>query len=148
MIYMQTYVHAPCRYPVADNHNNTPLFERCCGLSLRVSHTNWKASSGEVGANSKRVVTFPSLTMERLACIQYSFLYYSHTVYMTLWRLRLILIGEFFFQNFQSLEIIGDMCRYTEAFCHYSWNSPEEAKISSSLTFQYLEKTPQENTED
>ena len=33
---------------------------------------------------------------------------------------RLILIGELFFQKFQSLEIIGDMYRYTEAFCHYS----------------------------
>ena len=35
-------------------------------------------------------------------------------------RLRLILIGERFFLKFQSLEIIGDMYRYTEAFCHYS----------------------------
>ena len=34
--------------------------------------------------------------------------------------LRLILIGERFFQNFQSLEIIGDMYQCTEAFCHYS----------------------------
>ena len=55
-------------------------------------------------------------------------------------RLRLILIGERFFQNFQNWENIGDMYRYTEPFCHYSWNSPEEAKISSSLTYQYLKK--------
>ena len=34
--------------------------------------------------------------------------------------LRFILIGERFFQNSQSLEIIGDMYQYTEAFCHYS----------------------------
>ena len=34
--------------------------------------------------------------------------------------LRLILIGERFFHNFQSLEIIGDVYQYTEAFCHYS----------------------------
>ena len=32
------------------------------------------------------------------------------------------------------------MYRYTEAFCHYLWNSPEEAKILGSLTFQYLGK--------
>ena len=57
----------------------------------------------------------------------------------------LILIGECFFQKFQSLEIIGDMYWYTEAFCHYSWNSPEEAKISSSLTFQYLEQKKNRN---
>ena len=30
------------------------------------------------------------------------------------------------------------MYRYTEAFCHFSWNFPE-AKISSSLTLQYSE---------
>ena len=54
--------------------------------------------------------------------------------------LRFILIGERFFHNFRSLEIIGDMYQYTEAFWHYSWNSPEP-KISSSLPlFQYLEK--------
>ena len=35
-------------------------------------------------------------------------------------RLRFILVGERFFHNFQSLEIIGDMHQYTEAFCHYS----------------------------
>ena len=29
---------------------------------------------------------------------------------------RLILIGERFFHNFQSLEIIGDMYQHTEAF--------------------------------
>ena len=34
--------------------------------------------------------------------------------------LRLILIGERFFHNFQGLEIIGDMYQYTEAFFHYS----------------------------
>ena len=34
--------------------------------------------------------------------------------------LRFILIGERFFHNFQSLEIIGDMYQCTEAFCHYS----------------------------
>ena len=49
-----------------------------------------------------------------------------------LFALRFILIGERFFRNFQSLEVIGDMYQYTEAFCHYSWNSPEP-KISSSL---------------
>ena len=34
-----------------------------------------------------------------------------------------------FFRHFQSLEIIRDMYRYTEAFCHYSCNScnPPEA---------------------
>ena len=62
-------------------------------------------------------------------------------------RSRLILIRERFFQKFQSFEIIGDMYRYTEAFCYYSWNAPE-AKISSSLTFQNLEKKTQENMED
>ena len=31
-------------------------------------------------------------------------------------RLRLILMGEFYFHNFQSWEIIGDMYQYTEAF--------------------------------
>ena len=36
------------------------------------------------------------------------------------YRLRFILIGERFFHNFQSLEIIEDMYQYTEAFCHYS----------------------------
>ena len=36
-------------------------------------------------------------------------------------QLRLILIGERFFHNFsQSLELIGDMYQYTEAFCHYN----------------------------
>ena len=34
--------------------------------------------------------------------------------------LRLILIGERFFHNFQSLETIGDTYQYTEALCHYS----------------------------
>ena len=33
---------------------------------------------------------------------------------------RLINIGELFFQNSQSLEIIGDLYQDTEAFCHYS----------------------------
>ena len=33
---------------------------------------------------------------------------------------RLILIGERFFHVFQSLEIMGDLYQYTEAFCHYS----------------------------
>ena len=33
---------------------------------------------------------------------------------------RLILVGESFFQNLQSLEIIGDMYQYTEALSHYS----------------------------
>ena len=42
--------------------------------------------------------------------------------------IRLILIGECFFCNFQSLEIIGDMYQYTEAFFHYPWNSPEPKK--------------------
>ena len=35
-------------------------------------------------------------------------------------RLRFILIGERFFHNFQSLEIIGDMYQNTEAFYHNS----------------------------
>ena len=30
--------------------------------------------------------------------------------------------------NFQSLEIVGDLYQYSEAFCHSSWNSPEEKK--------------------
>ena len=61
--------------------------------------------------------------------------------YETATHLRFILIGErFFSQNFLSLEIIGNMYQYTEAFCHYSWNYPEEAEISSSLTSQYLGK--------
>ena len=34
-------------------------------------------------------------------------------------RVKLLLIGDFFFQNFQSLEIIVDVYRDTEAFCHY-----------------------------
>ena len=34
--------------------------------------------------------------------------------------LRFILIGERFFHSFQSLELIGGVCQYTEAFCHYS----------------------------
>ena len=33
---------------------------------------------------------------------------------------RFILIEERFFKNIQSLEKIGDMYQYTEAFCHYS----------------------------
>ena len=33
---------------------------------------------------------------------------------------RLILIGERFSHNFQSLEIMGDLYQYTEAFCQYS----------------------------
>ena len=41
---------------------------------------------------------------------------------------RLILIGERFFHNFESMEIIGDMYQSTEAFCHYSLNSPEGKK--------------------
>ena len=53
--------------------------------------------------------------------------------------LKFILVAERFFHIFQSLEIIGDMYQHTEAFCHYSSNSPEP-KISSLLTFQYLEK--------
>ena len=57
-------------------------------------------------------------------------------------QVRFILIGERFFPNFQSLEIVGDMYQYTGVFFHYSWNSPEP-KMSSSLTFQYFggEKT-------
>ena len=47
--------------------------------------------------------------------------------------LRLILIGERFSHNFQSLEVIGDMYQYTEAFCDYSWNSPEAKKSRSSI---------------
>ena len=62
---------------------------------------------------------------------------------------------SFSFQNSQSLEIMGDM-QGTEAFCHYSWNSPEAQK-SGLLNFIYLgEKTgkiledrkiPRKNTE-
>ena len=74
--------------------------------------------------------------------------YIRHVIFphITWYAVRSILIGERFFQNFQSLETIGNMYQYTEAFCHYSWNSPEQ-KISSSLTFQYLERK-QENMED
>ena len=43
------------------------------------------------------------------------------------------------FHNFQSLEIIRNMYQYTEAFCHYSWNSSQEKK-SCHLNFTYLEK--------
>ena len=32
---------------------------------------------------------------------------------------RLILIGELFSKISKVLELIGDMYRYTEAFCHY-----------------------------
>ena len=32
---------------------------------------------------------------------------------------RLVFIGELFFQSFQSLEIIGNMYQDTEAFWHY-----------------------------
>ena len=32
----------------------------------------------------------------------------------------------FFSKNSKSLEIIVDMYQYTEAFCHYSWNSPKQ----------------------
>ena len=39
------------------------------------------------------------------------------------------------------------MYQYAEAFCPYSWNSPEP-KISSPLAFQWLEKKKQENMED
>ena len=46
---------------------------------------------------------------------------------------RFILIGERFFHNYQFLEIIGDVYECTEAFCHYSRNSPEP-KISRSFT--------------
>ena len=56
--------------------------------------------------------------------------------------LRLILIGERFIHNFQSLEIIGDMYQYTEAFCHYIREILRKAKKSSSSTFQHLEKKP------
>ena len=55
-------------------------------------------------------------------------------------RSRLILIGERFFQNFRSLEIIGDMyqytetfCHYPETFCHYPWYSPQAKKSSSKI---------------
>ena len=39
---------------------------------------------------------------------------------MTFSLFRLILMGELFFKNFQSLGTIGDMYQNMEAFCHYS----------------------------
>ena len=56
------------------------------------------------------------------------------------YRIRLILLGDRFFHNFQISEIIGDMYRYTEAFCHCSWNSPEAEQKTSSLNFTYFRK--------
>ena len=44
---------------------------------------------------------------------------------------RLILVGERSFHNFQSLEIMGDIYQYTEALYLYPWNSPEAGKSSS-----------------
>ena len=66
--------------------------------------------------------------------IRYIHTYYAHTeftgcysIHSTLIQgsrgvalLRFILIGECFSHNFQSLEIIGDMYHYTEAFRPYS----------------------------
>ena len=43
------------------------------------------------------------------------------------------------FPYFPKLKIVGDMYQYTEAFRHYSWNSPE-AKKSRSSDFTYLGK--------
>ena len=56
--------------------------------------------------------------------------------------LRLVLIRGLFPQNFQSLEIIGDMYQDTEAFCHYSLNSPESNIIRLvKLLGKKIEKT-------
>ena len=58
------------------------------------------------------------------------------------------LIGDFFFffQNFQSLEIIGDMYRDTEAFCDYSRNSPEATK--NKIKVHIFGNKNQKNLED
>ena len=53
----------------------------------------------------------------------------------------LIFLSErFFFHHFQNF---GNnwkySSQYTEAFCHYSWNSPEATNLSS-LNFTYLEE--------
>ena len=44
-----------------------------------------------------------------------------------------------FFHNFRSSEIIGDMYQFTEAFCHYSENSPEAKKIELVKFYQVQE---------
>ena len=57
---------------------------------------------------------------------------------------RLILIGERFFHNFQSLEIIGGMSyQYTEAFCHYLGNSPDAKKIELVEFHTFGKKNPE-----
>ena len=56
-----------------------------------------------------------SIIVERIELVPPPTIYLSTEI-----RVRFILIGERFFQKFQSLEIIGDMYQYTEAFCHYS----------------------------
>ena len=54
---------------------------------------------------------------------------------------RLILIGERFFHKFfHSLEIIGDMYQYTEAFCHHIRDILRKQKKSSSLSFTQMGK--------
>ena len=60
---------------------------------------------------------------------------------------RFILFGERFLHNFQSLEIIGDIYQYTEAFCHNSWNSPE-LKNTKFVNIQIFGGKKQENMED
>ena len=48
---------------------------------------------------------------------------------------------------FKTLGIIGDLHQYTEAFCHYSWNSPEVQK-NKFVKFHTFGRKKQENMED